>query len=150
MKVAFTLVELMIVVAIVMVLGAIAIPSFYEMQLQSKRAEAPPNVASIVDANIAYEAAHDLWHAGSAFGFPAGAPGKTARAWSTGNHFDTIEWRPDGPVRCSYYSVAVDTGQGPIAAWSQCDVDNAGPDSVYGTNDHVDEALHWFTGPDTF
>ena len=35
----FTLVELMVVVAIVMVLSAIAVPAFYDMQMRAKQAE---------------------------------------------------------------------------------------------------------------
>lgn len=55
----FTLVELMIVVAIIAVLAAIAIPAFYEMQLKSKRAELPVNGDGITNAVDAYMMAED-------------------------------------------------------------------------------------------
>ena len=55
MKAAFTLVELMIVVAIVAILSAIAIPNFADMQLRAKRSEAPLSVKAIHDAALLFE-----------------------------------------------------------------------------------------------
>ena len=50
----FTLVELMIVVAIIGILAAIAIPNFVEMQYRAKRAEIPSNVDGIKTAEMGY------------------------------------------------------------------------------------------------
>jgi hypothetical protein len=98
----FTLVELMIVVAIVMVLAAIAVPAFATMQLRSKRAELPGIVSGMKVANIAYEAAFDLYYPSTGVPWPTSAIGKKARPWVTGSPFVGLGYAPDGEVRGTY------------------------------------------------
>lgn len=97
----FTLVELMIVVAIVMILAAIAIPNFNEMQLRAKRAELPSNVDGIATAFVAYITANDVTPPSGGWN-PDGSPGKAQRAWTTGDYFEDAGYAPDGMVRGSY------------------------------------------------
>ena len=96
----FTLVELMIVVAIIGILAAIAIPNFVSMQYRAKRAEVPANVDGIKTAELAYDAAFDTFVEQTSL-YP-GSPTKAQQDWPSGSGFDTIGWSPDGKVRGSY------------------------------------------------
>lgn len=116
----FSLVELMIVVAIIGILAAIAIPNFVAMQLKAKRSEIPSNINGIKTAEIAYEAAFDEYIDAAAK--PSSTPTKQARAWVVAaDGFSSIGWKPDGEVRGSYQV----TGAGPtdFLVLGSCDVD---------------------------
>lgn len=58
MKQAFTLIELMIVVAIVAFLSAVAIPQCFKYQARAKQAEVSIYLASLHTAQVAYFAQH--------------------------------------------------------------------------------------------
>lgn len=57
----FTLIELMIVVAIIGILAAIAIPNFLRYQAKTKQSEAKTNLSSIWTAQITYFGEHDVY-----------------------------------------------------------------------------------------
>jgi prepilin-type N-terminal cleavage/methylation domain-containing protein len=57
----FTLIELMIVVAIIGILAAIAIPNFMNYQCKAKQSEAKSNLGNIRTAQEAYYAEHDAY-----------------------------------------------------------------------------------------
>ena len=59
----FTLVELMVVVAIIGVLSAVAIPNFRKYQAKSKTTEAKLNLAAIFTNELAFQADYDVFAA---------------------------------------------------------------------------------------
>ncbi|HEX9191677.1 MAG TPA: prepilin-type N-terminal cleavage/methylation domain-containing protein [Candidatus Deferrimicrobiaceae bacterium] len=60
-KKGFTLIELMIVVAIIGILAAIAIPNFLRFQAKSRQSEAKTNLGGIFTAQTAYLGEHNRY-----------------------------------------------------------------------------------------
>ena len=80
-KKGFTLIELMIVVAIIGILAAIAIPNFLRFQAKSKQSEAKTNLGGIFTAQISYFGENNYY-----------------------GNFSQIAWAPTGTTRYTYYS----------------------------------------------
>ena len=82
----FTLIELMIVVAIIGILAAIAIPNFLTYQLKSRQAEAKTNLQAIKTSEVAFQAERGCYIGMGVFGVVVPAPAlKTAPfTWGTG------------------------------------------------------------------
>jgi prepilin-type N-terminal cleavage/methylation domain-containing protein len=134
----FSLLEMMIVVAIVGILAAIAIPNYTEMQMRAKRAEVPPNLAGIRTAETAYQTTYDVFLTTNPN--PTGSPGREARTWSaTDATWLLLAWRPDGPVRATY---AVDaSAETDFSATGTCDVDGDGDPVVYTATRNAEASL---------
>lgn len=97
----FTLVELMMVVAILSVLAAIAVPEYHAMQFKVKRSEAFPVVEAIRAAEASYEAVYDSYLAAATLA-PDANPGRLQRPWNYPPEFVTLGFLPDGEIRGSY------------------------------------------------
>lgn len=106
----FTLIELMIVVAIIGLLAAIAIPNYLRFQLKSKSAEAKSNLAAIRTAEEAYFSEFGRYV--SATAEPGAIPGTAMTAFSIANPgFRRLGFVPEGNVFFSYgvaTNIAVD------------------------------------------
>lgn len=101
MRRGFTMIELLVVVALIGILSALAISSFSKMQYRAKMSELTSNVAGIRVAEDAYRAAYEQYISESTFR-PDSTPGKAPRAWVSGTAFDDLGWKPPGQVRGSY------------------------------------------------
>jgi prepilin-type N-terminal cleavage/methylation domain-containing protein len=115
----FTLIELMITVALIGTLAAIAIPNFLTFQARSRRSEGYSNVAGIARAFKAYHADRgrfpDMLTETTALGgaesslpdpsaYGMSAPSTVKLPWdaATESFFKIVGWRPDGNVFYTY------------------------------------------------
>ena len=106
----FTLVELMIVVAIIGLLAAIAVPNFRSYQLRSKRSEAYANLGALVKAQKSFFAEH-----GAYVGVPIAEPGNTQSSLpgrekravgALSSAFAEVGWTPAGDIYYDYDAVS--------------------------------------------
>jgi type IV pilus assembly protein PilA len=118
----FTLIEVMIVVAIIAVLAAVAIPNFISYQARSRRSEAFLNLATLARAQQSYHAEEgEYFEAGS---YPNPADQGTVLSadhmeWdeASQDEFAAIGWQPEGGV---YYAYDVNTGASGGCSCSLC------------------------------
>ncbi|MBD3184196.1 prepilin-type N-terminal cleavage/methylation domain-containing protein [Candidatus Poribacteria bacterium] len=136
----FSLVELMIVVAIMAILAAIAIPSYLRFQLKARESEARINLAAIRTAEEAFKAEQDTYQVCAASP-AAGGTDATPDDWADAGGFDTIGFEPDGQVRYQYAVAAGGDGiTTSYTATATGDVDENGTAAVYTVTESVAKA----------
>jgi type IV pilus assembly protein PilA len=126
----FSLIELMIVIALIGILAAIAIPNYLRFQMKAKSSEAKVNLAAIHTAEESYF---------SEFGFylpavaePATIPGTTRTAFDIANPgFLILGWQPEGMVYFSY-GVAISGDATAYTADAGADIDGNGTPQYWG------------------
>ena len=91
-KKGFTLIELMIVVAIIGILAAIAIPDFLKFQARAKQSEAKGNLGAIFTTQVAYFGEYNTY--GGRIGATAG---------DGDGCFSDLGWGPEGDTLYNYY-----------------------------------------------
>jgi len=129
----FTLIELMIVVAIIGILAAIAIPNFVRFQLRSKSSEGKTNLAGIRTAEESYFAEYGTYITALTSPAMLAAPSSSKQnfvdAGGAGANFDTIGWKPEGQV---YFQYAVNSMATDYTADAQADIDANGVNQLWG------------------
>jgi type IV pilus assembly protein PilA len=138
-KGGFTLIELMIVVAIIGILAAIAIPNFLRFQLKAKSSEGKTNLAAIRTAEQSFYSEFGNYLSATASPpampgsrkvtfVPAGADNGTIPATPG---FTTLGWAPEGNVYFQYSVGSDATGTG-FTAVANANIDATGNIQQWG------------------
>jgi len=99
----FTLVELMIVVAIIGILAAIAIPNFLNFRLKAKTSEAKSNLGAIRSTQVAYFAEWNMWVGNQGLTPVGGRTGNGSKVpWDITTRFSILGFAPEGAVFFDY------------------------------------------------
>lgn len=134
----FTLVELMITVAVIGILAAIAIPQYQHFLFRSRRAELPLNVDAIRTVELSYQL---VWGAFTSCALaPSPIPGRVQEPFpatpTTDFDWNLLGWVPDGKVY-GQYEVVANANVGETAGFDAngyADIDGDGNLALYTTN----------------
>jgi type IV pilus assembly protein PilA len=138
----FTLIELMIVVAIIGILAAIAIPNFLRFQLKAKSSEGKTNLAAIRTAEESYFAEYGVYISSDPSPPAIDDNQKTVFSHATaGAGFDRVGWEPEGMVYFNY-SVSISGNAYTAAAVANIDAEGNNQHWGYSTLLSLDAVAH--------
>jgi type IV pilus assembly protein PilA len=133
-KGGFTLIELMIVVAIIGILAAIAIPNFLRFQLKAKSSEGKTNLAAIRTSEESYYSEFGVYVSALVTPTAYGANQKVVFDNSVTNGadagFDRLGWAPEGYVFFNY-AIGANAAFSQFTATCSADIDADGTPQVW-------------------
>lgn len=147
----FSLVELMIVVAIIGILAAIAVTQYTKFQLRAKRAELPGNVDGLKLAQMSFEASNDYFVNCPVMPRDHAALDKEAVPWNDAGGDDNwrdLGWSPDGDVRGAYETNESTDPQKRFTVFAYADMDDDGVEATFEADQNKNATM--VTGNDTF
>jgi prepilin-type N-terminal cleavage/methylation domain-containing protein len=130
----FTLVEVLIVVALIGVLASVAVPGFISYQARARRAEAYLNLQAVARSQLSNYAVKGVF-VGTGLSFPDPTPygglgaGKMSWDAASSTAFSELGWAPEGKV---YYSYETNT---PSVAGSGCTCNECFTATAFGDVD---------------
>ena len=128
-KGGFTLIELMIVVAIIGILAAIAIPNFLRFQLKAKSSEGKTNLAAIRTAEQSYYSEFGVYVSADSTPATTGQNVKTDFGGGGAADFDVLGWSPEGQV---FFAYAAEADMNGYTTTAGADIDADGTWQAWG------------------
>lgn len=110
-KYGFTLIELMVVIAVIAVLVTVAVPNYKKFQLRARTAEAKRNLGALRQSEEAYRLENSVYIACPLH--PATVPSGTSTTWEATEvpqAWIDLGFSPTGKIRYSYEITAGPTG----------------------------------------
>ncbi|MBI2875344.1 MAG: type II secretion system protein [Candidatus Tectomicrobia bacterium] len=128
----FTLIELMIVVAIIGLLVSLAVPNFVKFHYKAKQAEIKRNLGIIRQLEEAYATEHEVYLAVAAY-HPGGASSGRQSWNSATTDFSILGFEPKGGV---YFDYKVDnvSGNESFVAYGRGDLDGDSSYNIWTMN----------------
>jgi type II secretory pathway pseudopilin PulG len=138
-----TLVEIMLVIAIIAILVAISVPMYTRMQMEARRSELPACLHAVAMFEITYENTFDTYIATDPQPRADSALDKHLVPWVTDAEWSQLGWGADGYLRGNYYVDAPSATE--FTAYAHADVDDDGTLVEYtasmDTMPHIDPSL---------